>query len=56
MNQQDHIKEHGEFRAKIEGLEGDVEKLWRKWDRMIWLVISTLIGVIVNLGVLIYKG
>lgn len=55
MDQNDHNKQHGEFKKAIEVLEDNVSKLWAKLDKMVIMVIAILLGVIANLGILIFK-
>ena len=55
MDGNDHNKQHGEFKKAIEVLEDNVSKLWVFKDRIQILVIATLLGVIANLGILIFR-
>ena len=55
MDGNDHSKQHGEFKKAIEIIEGNVNKLWEKWNSMQKMLIATLTGVIINLGLLIFK-
>ena len=42
-------KEHSGFKSDIRVLEGNVSKLWEKWDSMQKLVIGTLISAFLSL-------
>ena len=55
MDGNEHSKQHGEFKKAIEIIEGNVNKLWEKWNSMQKMLIATLTGVIINLGLLIFK-
>ena len=48
-------KAHSGFNARIEQCEDDVSALWKKWDRMQVMIVATLVGVIANLLVVIFK-
>lgn len=48
-------KEHSGFKARIKECEDNVSRLWQKWDRMLIMVIAILIGIITNLGILIFR-
>lgn len=43
-------KEHSGFHARIKDLEGNVEKLWEKWDGMQKLVVGIFVALILNLA------
>lgn len=55
MDANHHSKQHGEFKKAIQVLEDNVSRLWKRWDRMQIMLIATLVGVIANLGILIFR-
>lgn len=42
-------REHSGFLARIKDLEGNVSKLWTKWDSMQKMVIGILVALVLNL-------
>lgn len=46
----EHCDEHSEHCVRLDHLESNISKLCRKVDRLIYLVIVTLISVITGFG------
>lgn len=42
-------KEHSGFKARIEDLENNVSRLWKKWDGMQKMVLGVFITLSINL-------
>ena len=43
-NETCHI--HDGFRVRLETLEKNMESLWKKWDKITWLLIANLMSAI----------
>lgn len=41
--------DHSKYNNQIQKLEEEVEKLWKKWDKIMFLLVGNLVAVIVLL-------
>lgn len=48
-------KEHSGLLARVKNMESNVTQLWSKWNGMQKVLIATLVGVIANLAILIFR-
>lgn len=48
-NQNNRCKAHSGLEARIENMEGNVKKLWTKWDKMQSIVIGIFVTMSLNL-------